>query len=189
MKESKLLPFLRSQTQGELLARLFLNPEREFTLSALARAIGSSIPGVHHEVERLYNAGFINERREGRNRLVRARIDSVITEPLTTLLALTYGPIPVIEDALRGAKGVSQALIFGSWAKRYSGETGGVPNDIDLGVIGSASTDEIEDLLEDARKILGRDIDIKKFTMSNWNEGSSMIDEIKSFPHYFLDLK
>ena len=189
MKESKLLPFLRSQTQGELLARLFLNPDREFTLSALARAIESSIPGVHHEVERLYNAGYINERREGRNRLVRARMDSVIVEPLTTLLALSYGPIPVIEAALTGAKGITQVFIFGSWAKRYSGETGGVPNDIDLGVIGSASTDELEDLLEDAKKILGREIDIKKFTTSSWNEGSSMIDEIKSSPHYFLKIK
>jgi predicted nucleotidyltransferase len=144
---------------------------------------------VHHEVERLYNAGYINERREGRNRLIRARIDSVIAEPLTTLLALSYGPVPIIEDALTGAKGITQAFIFGSWAKRYSGEIGGVPNDIDLGVIGSASTNEIEDLLEDARKILRRDIDVKKFTLSNWNEGSSMIDEIKSSPHYFLDLK
>lgn len=189
MKESKLLPFLRSQTQGELLARLFLNPDREFTLSALARAIGSSVPGVHHEVERLFNAGFINERREGRNRLVSARTDSVIAEPLTDLLALTYGPIPVIGDALSGAKGISKAFIFGSWAKRYSGETGGVPNDIDLGVIGNATTDEVEDLLEEAKRILGRDIDIKRFTMSNWNEGSSIIDEIKSSPHYFLDLQ
>lgn len=189
MKESKLLPFLRSQTQGELLARLFLNPDREFTLSALARAIGSSVPGVHHEIERLYNAGYINERREGRNRLVSARLDSVIAEPLTALVALSYGPIPVIEGALAGAKGIAKAFIFGSWAKRYSGETGGVPNDIDLGIIGSATTDEIEDLLEDAKRILRRDIDIKKFTMSNWNEGSSMIDEIKGSPHYFLDLK
>lgn len=189
MKDSKLLPFLRSQTQGELLARLFLNPDREFTLSALAREIGSSLPGVHHEVERLYNAGYLNERREGRNRLVSARMDSLIAEPLTTLLALTYGPIPVIENALTGAKGITQAFIFGSWAKRYSGETGGVPNDIDLGVIGSATTDEIEDLLDGAKRILGRDIDIKKFTASNWKEGSSMIAEIKSSPHYFLDLK
>lgn len=189
MKESKLLPFLRSQTQGELLARLFLNPEKEFTLSTLARAIDASVPGVHHEVERLFNAGFIKERREGRNRLVSARIDSVIAEPLTTLLALTYGPIPVIEAALRGRKGISQAFIFGSWAKRYSGETGGVPNDIDLGVIGSASTDDLEDLLEEASEILGRDIDVKKFTLSNWNEGSSMIDEIKSSPHFFLNLE
>ena len=189
MKDSLLLPILRSQTQGELLARLFLHPEREFTLSELARLIGASVPGVHHEIDRLYSAGFLNERREGRNRLIRARLDSVIAEPLTTLLALSYGPIPVIEEALKGAKGITQAFIFGSWAKRYSGEAGGVPNDIDLGVIGSASTDDLEDLLESASEILGRDIDLKKFTMSNWNQGSSIIDEIKSSPHIFLNLE
>jgi predicted nucleotidyltransferase len=86
-------------------------------------------------------------------------------------------------------KGITQAFIFGSWAKRYSGEAGGVPNDIDLGVIGSATTDDLEDLLESASELLGRDIDLKKFTMSNWNQGSSMIDEIKSSPHIFLNLK
>lgn len=189
MKDSLLLPILRSQTQGQLLARLFLNPGKEFTLSALARLIGASVPGVHHEIDRLYSAGFISERREGRNRLVSARLDSVIAEPLTTLLALSYGPIPVIEEALKGAKGITQAFIFGSWAQRYSGEAGGVPNDIDLGVIGSASTNDLEDLLESASEILGRDIDLKKFTMSNWSQGSSMIDEIKSSPHIFLNLE
>lgn len=189
MKESKLLPILRSQTQGELLARLFLNPEKEYTLSALARQIGVSVPGVHHEIDRLFSAGFIKERREGRNRLVSARVDIKITEPLTTLLALSYGPIPIIETALSGAKGISEAFIFGSWAKRYSGESGGVPNDIDLGVIGSATTDELDDLLENASEILGRDIDLKKFTTSNWRQGSTMIDEIKSSPHIFLNLK
>jgi DNA-binding transcriptional ArsR family regulator len=189
MRESRLLPILRSQTQGELLARLFLNPEREFMLSDLARALAVSVPGIHHEAVRLIEAGYITERREGRNRLVRANTEMVISEPLTTLLALTYGPIPMIEDALKNLKGIEKIFIYGSWAKRYSGVAGGVPRDIDLGIVGSVKTDDIYGPLTQIEETLIREVNFTIFSVSDWKSGSPLINEIKRNPIIFINLE
>lgn len=189
MRESKLLPILRSQTQGELLARLFLNPDREFMVSDLARALDVSVPGLHHEVVRLSDSGYIQERREGRNRLVRANIEMAIAEPLTALLALTYGPLPMLEDALGDIEGIERAFIYGSWAQRYTGQSGDVPHDIDLGVIGYISSDDIYEPLLAKEEYLLREINFTIFTPQDWKTGSPLIREIKRLPLVEINLK
>jgi DNA-binding transcriptional ArsR family regulator len=189
MRESLLLPILRSQTQGELLARLFLNPDREFMISDLARTLKVSVPGLHHEVVRLFDAGYIFERREGRNRLIRANTDMKLADPLTDLLLLTYGPIPVMEELLNDVKGISRAFIYGSWAKRYSGVSGNVPNDIDVGIIGTIRSDDIYEKLIRAEETLGREINCVFFTPKDWKESSSLIKEIKRLPTVEITLE
>lgn len=52
-----LLPLLRSQMQGELLAPVVLHPEREFTLTELADSLGASHTAVLREVDRLVGGG------------------------------------------------------------------------------------------------------------------------------------
>lgn len=189
MRESLLLPILRSQTQGNLLALLFLNPDKEFTLSDTARSIGVSIPGLHHEAVRLIEAGFIKERREGRNRLIRAEVNSRIAPVLTDLLALTYGPLPVLERELSGIHGISQAYIFGSWAARYAGLSGPIPNDIDLLVIGTAKLDELEAAAERAEKTLSRDVNIQKISSKEWKEmDQPFLKTVHKNPHVELNL-
>jgi len=189
MKESLLLPILRSQTQGDLLALLFLNPDKEFTLSDAARSIGVSIPGLHHEAVRLIEAGFIKERREGRNRLIRAELNSRIAPALTELLALTYGPLPVLERELSGIHGISQAYIFGSWAARYSGLSGPIPNDIDLLVVGTVSLDLLDEVSDRAAKTLGRDVNIRKISSKDWKEKSQpFLKTIHKNPHVELTM-
>src|SRR5512139_2227018 len=96
----ELLPILRSRVQGDLLALLYLHPEEEYSLTEIAEVIDASVKAVHHEVARLAPAGLVNARRRGNLRLVRAVTDSVLTGPLTDLLAVTYGPLPVLSDAL-----------------------------------------------------------------------------------------
>lgn len=189
MRESKLLPILRSQTQGELLARLFLNPEREFMISELARTLRVSVPGLHHEVVRLFESGYLFERREGRNRLIRANTNMAIAEPLTNLLALTYGPLPILEDALSGVAGIERAFLYGSWAKRYSGDSGQVPNDIDLGIVGTLATDDVYELILEQEAKLAREINYTIFSEADWNAGSPLIRHIKSSPLVDIYLK
>lgn len=168
MKGSALLPLLRSQTQGDLLALLFMNPEEEFTLAGAARRIGVSVPGVHHEVTRLVEAGFITDRREGNNRLIKAATDSVLARPLTDLLALTHGPLPVLTKALSSMKGIEQAYIYGSWAARYLGEPGPIPRDVDVLAIGKVDSDDLYAVAESAGKILHREVNIRRVSVDSW---------------------
>ena len=86
-----LLPLLRSRAQGDLLALLYLHPEREYSLTEAARLIGVSVKTVHSEASRLVEAGFAADSRRGNVRLLRAATGTPVSRPLTDLLAATYG--------------------------------------------------------------------------------------------------
>lgn len=163
-----LLPLLRSRAQGDLLALLFLHPEREYSLTEAAALIGVSVKTVHTEASRLVAAGFASDSRRGNVRLLRAVTETPVSRPLTDLLAVTYGPLPVLTDLLAGTAGVSAAFIYGSWAARYGGEPGPVPRDIDVLVVGTTDRDDLEEIARAAQEKLGRPVDIRRVTPAAW---------------------
>ncbi len=163
-----LLPLLRSRAQGELLALLYLHPDREYSLTEAASLIGVSVKTIHTEASRLVTAGFANDSRRGNVRLLRAVTGALVTRPLTDLLAVTFGPLPVLTDLLAGAGGVTAAFIYGSWAARYLGEPGPVPHDVDVLVVGTADRDELEEIARSARARLGRPVDIRRISPAAW---------------------
>ena len=63
-----LLPLLRSRTQGDLLALLFLHPDQEYTLTRAAALVGVPPSTMHHEVNRLVENGLAVDRRVGQAR-------------------------------------------------------------------------------------------------------------------------
>jgi DNA-binding IclR family transcriptional regulator len=72
---SPLLPLLRSCVQGDLLALLYLHPNRDYSLTEAAALIGASVKTVHTEASRLIAAGFVRDSRRGNIRLLRAVTD------------------------------------------------------------------------------------------------------------------
>lgn len=187
-----LLPILRSDTVGELLARLFLSPEKRFTPTDLAVEIGVSLPTVIREVDRMLESGLIVEERIGRARRLHANQNTALFKPLATLMALTYGPKPVLEQLLAEVDGVDQAFIYGSWAARYEGESGGQPNDVDVMVVGSADRDELFELADQARKALAREVNIRSIPTQTWAESApsdGFLQTVKSRPLVELEMR
>ena len=164
-----LLPILRSQVAGDLLALLYLHPDAEYGLTEAAEAIRASLNAVHHETNKLAEAGLISTRKRGNLRLVRAVTDSLLSRPLTDLLAVTYGPLPVLTDLLTGLEGVAHAYIYGSWAARYRGEPGPIPVDVDVLVVGTVDLDDIDDVAEQAQQMLHRPVNIRRIKPETWN--------------------
>jgi len=70
-----LSPLFRSDMQGEILARVFLNPDRSLTVSNLARATHAPYASVHHEVRRLLQMGIVRGEKVGQALEIRARVD------------------------------------------------------------------------------------------------------------------
>jgi len=165
-----LLPILRSQVAGDLLALLYLHPDAEYSLTEAADAIHASLNAVHHEATRLAEAGLINARKRGNLRLVRAETDSLLSRPLTDLLAVTYGPLPVLTELLATVQGVAEAYIYGSWAARYRGEPGPIPVDVDVLVIGTAALDDLDDAAERAEQTLRRPVNIRRIRPDIWGQ-------------------
>jgi predicted nucleotidyltransferase len=166
---SALLPILRSQVAGDLLALLYLHPEVEYSLTEAATTIGASLNAVHYEAGKLSESGLISTRRRGNLRLVRAVTDSLLSRPLTDLLAVTYGPLPVLTDLLADVEGIAEAYIYGSWAARYRGEPGPAPADVDILVVGTADPDDLDDVAERAQRTLHRPVSIRRVRPETWN--------------------
>jgi hypothetical protein len=175
-----LLPILRSQVAGDLLALLYLHPDAEYSLTEVADAIHASLNAVHHEASRLAESGLIRTRRRGNLRLIRAVTDSLLTRPLTDLLAVTYGPLPVLTDLLASVPGVVEAYIYGSWAARYRGEPGPIPVDVDVLVVGTAGVDDLDDAAEQAQQALRRPVNIRRIRPEIWDQADPADPFLKS---------
>ena len=185
-----LLPLLRSATQGELLAWLFLHPEQEFSLTDLARRLGVSRPTVMREADRFLAAGLVSDRRQGNLRFVRARTDTLVAGPLAELLAVTYGPVAVLGELLAAVRGIDEAYIFGSWAARYRGQPGDVPRDVDVLIVGAADEDDLYESVRAAERTLGREVNMRKVSARTWREDASdpFLVSVRSRPLIQLEL-
>lgn len=190
MRVPSLLPLLRSQVQGGLLAELYLHPGREYSLTELARRLRVSVKTVHHEVDRLHEAGYVTSRRVGNLRLIAADTTHRLSGPLTDLLAATYGPVPVLSELLAGVPGVSRAYIYGSWAARHSGEAGPVPHDLDVLVVGDADLDALDDVAREARARLGFEVNVQRVAPKRWRSAGEdpFLSRVQSAPLVELDL-
>lgn len=167
-----LLPIFRSEHQATLLAHLYLRPEEEFTLSDLANRLGASMGGLHAEVQRLVAAGLILDRREGRNRLVRANTGSRLARALTELLTVTYGPQIVIAEEFIALEKVDKVVVYGSWARRFRGQVGREPADVDVMVIGSPDREDVFFAADRAERRLKIPVNTTVRSSTAWTDGT-----------------
>ena len=154
-----LLPILRSQQQGEILALLLGDPDRELSLTEISQLTGAPHPSAYREVQRAEQAGLVTTRKVGNTRLVRADTSSPYYAGLADVLTRAFGVPAVLADALRPVGGIDEAYIYGSWAARHAGESGRRPvGDIDVLVLGTPDRDQLYQALGAAESKLGRQV-------------------------------
>jgi DNA-binding transcriptional ArsR family regulator len=154
-----LLPILRSQQQGEILALLLGDPGRELSLTEISQLSGAPHPSVYREVQRAEQVGLVTSRKVGNTRLVRADTGSPYYSGLADVLTKAFGVPAVLADALRDVGGIDEAYVYGSWAARYSGEPGPRPvGDIDVLLLGEPDRDRLYEAVSAAERRLGRQI-------------------------------
>jgi len=184
-----ILPLLRSENQLRLLAAILLAPERTWTITELTHATGVPQPSVSREVARLGKAGILRVGGSRHNRQVSAEVDSVIFPELQGMLLKTVGPKPVLETSLSKVAGIESAFIYGSWARRYEGEPGLPPGDIDLLVVGTPDVDVVYDVAEKASAQFGREVNPTVLTRHEWEASSEgFLEQLRRSPLVSLDL-
>ncbi len=177
-----LLAIFRSQLQGDLLARVLLDPGR-FTVSGLAREISAPVSTVQREVDRLERAGLFRTSRVGRARLVTGNDGNPALAPLRELVMIAFGPRQVVAEEFADLIGVSEVVIFGSWAARYDGEQGAVPGDVDVLVVGQPDRDDVYDAAERAQARLGRPVNTTIVPPQRWSVADEpFLREVKRRP-------
>lgn len=178
-----LAPIFRSRRQADLLAILFLRPEKDHTLTELAAQLDASLPTLHREVNRLIASELIAVRQVGRSRLLRANMANRASGPLAQLLLVTVGPHLIVAEEFASLPDTRSVVIFGSWAARYDGQPGPPPNDIDVLVIGRPQRGDVYDAADRAHQRLGIPINPVIRADESWEAGTDpLIAQIKASP-------
>lgn len=182
-KAPALLPIFRSRSQFRLLAHLFVRAGSSLSIAELSQETGIPQPTVSREVERLAGAGLLASRKAGRRTLVEADPGSPYFGELRSLLLKAAGPAAVLRDHLSGVPGVEEAYVFGSWARRYEGEPGPAPRDVDLLVVGEADPHDVDRACRAAERLLRMDVDSVVLARAEWEgEGSGFIRQLRRGP-------
>jgi DNA-binding transcriptional ArsR family regulator len=185
-----LTPLLRSDTQGRILAALYLFPEQERTASELARLAATSLPTVLRELDRLAAGGFVVERVSGRNRCVRVNTEHVLYGPVEALARHAYGPVAVLPGLLAPVPGIEEAYVYGSWAARLAGEPGPDPADVDVIVVGTPDRMKVLEVADEATRLLARPTNIRVVSRPTWDAQTDLfIQTVQNRPLTPLNLE
>jgi len=187
---SRLSPLFRSDAQAEILARVLLNPGTRYSISDLARAVGTPYATAHREVQRLLEADLFTSEHAGRTVLVTANPHALSFRPTVELLQLSFGPPVVLGRLLGQVKGVEEAYIYGSWAARRSGEGGSPPGDIDVIVVGRADRSALYDAGTEAERELRREVSVRAVSREQWETAKDpFLQTVQQRPLVRLELE
>ena len=178
-----LMPILRSDVQGKILAILLVNKDLEYSVSDLANRVGTSLPTALREIRRLEQALLVTVRPAGNMQLVRANRDHKLFAALTEIVLYSFGPVEVLRGLFSKLEGVQEAFIYGSWAERYQGVPGVDPGDIDVLLVGDFDRSQAFDLALKATHIIGKEVAVNNLSAKDWKEAESgFIRTVQSRP-------
>lgn len=183
------LPIFRSATQAKLLTHLFVTGiDQPLSLTALRARIDAPLSTVQREVEQLARAGLVSSERIGNVRLVSANRESPYFQDLQSLLLKAFGPTTLLSSLLGRIPKVSEAYIYGSWARRYHGEEGFVPRDLDVLVVGSPNPNAVYGAARRAESELDLEVNPIIATRDEWENPQGLLKRIQQGPLVRLEL-
>ncbi len=166
-----------------MLARIFLQPDRQATLADLARELHLDDGGLTREADRLERAALVRSERVGRSRVLHRNEESPYFHELYGLLLKAFGPATLVGEKLSRVEGVDEAFLYGSWAARYVGERGEDPYDVDVLVVGHPSRLAIARTERQLSEQLGREVNAVVVTGDEWDAAESgFLTEVKRRP-------
>jgi hypothetical protein len=188
-EKAALSPILRSDTQGMILAQLFMNPGDDFSISELARQANTSAPTAMREVERLLASQLVIQRTIGRARLIQVNTKHELHDAIRKIVAFSYGPAAVLPGALYGIEGLEQAFLYGNYAAYIKKERPSDSPEIDLLLVGYVNRIEASNAAKRVESYLERAVNVKFVGSQEWeNESSDFVAEVKRRPHLALNL-
>lgn len=154
-----------NQYRRKVLGLLLMRPEQQIHLRELARVIGAAPGTLKKELDALCEAGLLRAERVGNQVRFCANTAHPVFPELQALIRKTIGLVDALRLSLAPLAGrIDAAFVFGSMA---SG-TESAGSDIDLMVVGDAGFAEVVDATYEAQAALGREINPKVMSASEW---------------------
>ena len=188
-EKAALSPILRSDTQGMILAQLFMNPGDDFSISELARQANTSTPTAMREVDRLLESQLVIQRQIGKARLIQVNTQHELHDSIRKLVAYSYGPAAVLPAALYGIEGLEQAYLYGNYAAYLKKEKPSDSPEIDLLLVGYVNRIEASNAAKRVEGYLERAVNVKFVGSQEWETSSSdFVAEVKNLPLFELKI-
>lgn len=163
----KPIDVLLPKTRQGILAALFMQPEKTWYASELARRMGVPPSSLQRELLDLTEGEIINSHKQGRMTYFQANTTSPLFPDLRNLFLKTAGLADVLANALAPfATTVEVAFVYGSVA---SGDEKS-HSDIDLMLIGSVTPRDLAMPLRPVKDMLGRDINPTVYSLKEFRE-------------------
>lgn len=142
-------------TRRKVLALFFLNSDKQYYFSEVARLTKTRQGVVQRELKNLTEAGILNAEKRGRQKFYSANRSNPIFPDLRNIVFKTFGVISQVKEALKPLeKKITIAFVHGSFARGE--EVAG--SDVDLFVIGSAPLEKVVGVLSKVEDSIGREI-------------------------------
>ena len=176
-----------NQYRRKVLGLLLMRPEQQIHVRELARVIGAAPGTLKKELDALCEAGLLRAERVGNQVRFCANTAHPVFPELQALIRKTIGLADALRLSLAPLAGrIDAAFVFGSMA---SG-TESAGSDIDLMVVGDAGFAEIVDVTYAAQATLGREINPKVMSASEWQtkkaERNAFLQDVLNKPRIML---
>ena len=176
-----------NQYRRKVLGLLLMRPDQQIHLRELARVIGAAPGTLKKELDALCGVGLLRAERVGNQVRFCANTAHPVFPELQALIRKTIGLADALRLSLAPLAGrIDVAFIFGSMA---SG-TESAGSDIDLMVVGDAGFAEIVDATYAAQATLGREINPKVMSASEWQakkaERNAFLQDVLNKPRIML---
>lgn len=179
---------LFTATQQRVLACLFSEPGRTWSISELIQTTGAGSGAVQREVARLSGSGLLLMEQIGNQKRYRANPDAPIHDELAAIVRKTFGLAGPLREALAPLEDrLDMAFVYGSVAK--GSDT--ARSDIDLMLVtDELSYPDVMAALHPLMERLGREISPTLYTRADLRKriaaGNSFITRVLAQPRLWL---
>lgn len=154
-------------TKRKILALFFLNPDKEYYFSEVARLTGTRQGVIQRELQSLTEAEILTSEKRGRQKFYSVNRKLPIFQDLRNIIFKSYGVISKIREALVPlGQQISIAFVYGSFARGEEGSN----SDVDLFVIGEIGLDDLVSTLSEVEQAMGREINPALFSATEFTK-------------------
>ena len=165
MRTNATLDALFPSIRAGVLSATFLQPERWWFMTELARQLGVTPSSLQRELGALVGSGILMRRQDGRRIYYKANSESPVFPEMSGLIKKTAGMVPALKTELkRFDDRIELALLYGSVARGEEKPA----SDVDLMIVGSLKQ---IDLLPSLRKLesrFGREVSVTLFSLEEF---------------------
>ncbi len=179
---------LFTATQQRVLACLFGQPDRSFSVSELIELSRSGSGAVQREIARLAGSGLVTVEPFGKQKRYQANANAPIYSELLGIVRKTFGlSEPLRQALLPVADRIEAACVYGSYAKRNDSAS----SDIDVLLVSDElSYAEAMTALHPLMEQLGRNVNPTLYTRAELQQrigsGNSFITRVLAQPRLWL---